>query len=139
MVGLAGIAGSILAARLSINAEDKRAHNDAKRRIYAAYNAAIEDLWITATSSEDFTIDPGRSHYNQAMKLLSSSNYEVSLIAPEDVSELTQDLTDALIKYAYNLRTKRSDREPSKFDEKRKRLVDLMRDELSNTKRPKHK
>lgn len=64
VVGLAGIVGSIMSARLtsrsasrdlqfSIKAEDERASTAERRRIYAAFNAAIEGLWIVATSSED--------------------------------------------------------------------------------------
>jgi hypothetical protein len=91
VVGVAGIAGSIISARqtsksasrdlhLGIKAEDKRASIAEKRRIYAAFNAAIEGLWIVVTSSEDFTLDPGRLHYNQAMTLLWSNYYEVRLV-----------------------------------------------------------
>ena len=59
VVGLAGIAGSIMSARptsrsasrnlqFSIKAEDKRADTAERRRIYAAFNAAIEGLWIVS-------------------------------------------------------------------------------------------
>lgn len=134
VVGLAGIGASLLAARLTINAEDKRGYITEKRRIYAKFNAAIEDLWITATSSEDFSAEPGRSHYNQAMKSLSSSNYEVSLVASGKVSELSKELADAMINLAYKLRMGRSRRVPpgfeDEFDQKRGVLIALMRVDL---------
>jgi hypothetical protein len=141
VVGLAGIVGSILSARLtsrsasrnlelSISAEDKRAYTAEKRRIYAAFNAAIENLWIVVTSSEDFATDPGRFHYNQAVTLLWSAYFEVSLIASGDVSELALDITTAMNQFATDLRKNRAGDEPSGFDEKRGRLITVMRAEL---------
>ena len=149
IVGLAGIVGSIMAARLtsrsasrdlqlSINAEDKRASTSERRRIYAAFNAAIEGLWIVATSSEDFTSDPGRSHYNQAMTLLWSNYYEVSLVASERVSALALGVTEIMTKMASDLRTNRDEYlrqnrgnyEPPGFNKKRDRLITEMRDDL---------
>lgn len=144
VVGLAGIVGSILSARLtsrsaarnlqlSISAEGKRAHTGEKRRIYAAFNSAIEGLWIIATSSEDFTTDPGRLHYNQAMSLLWSTYYEVSLIAPGNVNTLAVDTTNVTNQFASDLRKltgNRARHAPPGFDEKRKDLISAMRADL---------
>jgi hypothetical protein len=144
VVGLAGIAGSILSARLTsrsasrnlqlgISAEDKRAHTGEKRRIYTAFNSAIEGLWIIATSSADFTTDPGRLYYNQAMSLLWSTYYEVSLIAPGNVNSLAVDTRDVMNQFASDLRKltgNRARNAPPGFDEKRKDLISAMRADL---------
>jgi hypothetical protein len=150
VVGLAGIAGSIISARqtsksasrdlhLSIKAEDKRASIAERRRIYAAFNAAIESLWIVVTSSEDLTLDPGRLHYNQAITLLWSNYYEVRLVASGRASSLAYDVTEMMTQMAGKLLKDRDEYlkanggsyEPSGFNDKRERMVNEMRNDLS--------
>lgn len=150
VVGLAGIAGSIISARqtsksasrdlrLSIKAEDTCAGIAEKRRIYAAFNAAIEGLWIVVTSSENFTLDPGRLHYNQAMTLLWSNYYEVRLVASGGVSSLAHDVTEMMTQLASELlkdrdeylKVNRGHYEPSGFNEKREGMVNEMCSDLS--------
>lgn len=150
VVGLAGIVGSIMSARqasrsasrdlqLSIKAEDKRASTAERRRIYAAFNAAIESLWIVSTSSEDFKVDPGRLHYNQAMTLLWGNFYEVSLVASGRVSSLASDVTEMMTELASKLLKNRDEYnrvndgnyEPPGFNKKRERMINEMRKDLN--------
>jgi hypothetical protein len=141
VVGLAGIVGSVLSAKLGINAEHKLAHTSEKRRIYAAFNSAVEGLWFIATSSEDFTIDPGRFHYNQAMSLLWSTYYEVSLMTSGRVSVLAIDVTNTMTQFANDLKTLKGNRgghEPSGFNKKREDLVNAMRTDLGEHGRASH-
>jgi hypothetical protein len=114
----------------SAKAEDMRAYDAEKRRIYAAFNGAIERIWFVATSSQDFTTDPGRSNYNNAMTALWSAYYEVSLIAPSAIERSASALTNALKDFgAARLHDREAD-QPRGFDNKRKRLVDDMRTNL---------
>ena len=148
VVGLAGIVGSIMSARqasrsasrdlqLSIKAEDKRASTAERRRICAAFNAAIEGLWIVSTSSEDFKVDPGR--HNQAMTLLWGNFYEVSLVASGRVSSLASDVTEMRTELASKLLKNRDEYlrvndgnyEPPGFNKKRERMINEMRKDLN--------
>jgi hypothetical protein len=109
-----------------------RAYAAEKRRIYAAFNGAIERVWFVVTSSQDFTIDPGRSNYNNAMTALWSTYYEVSLIAPSEIERSARVLTNALKDFgAARLQDREAD-QPRGFDNKRKRLVDGMRTDLED-------
>jgi hypothetical protein len=109
-----------------------RAYAAEKRRIYAAFNGAIERVWFVVTSSQDFTIDPGRSDYNNAMTALWSTYYEVSLIAPSEIERSARVLTNALQDFgAARLQDREAD-QPRGFDNKRKRLVDGMRTDLED-------
>jgi hypothetical protein len=152
VVGLGGIGGSLWQAKESrqaakadlkesldatsrnlvttLDADDQRMHDAEKRRIYVAFNTAIENLWIVATSSEDFTTDPGRDHYNNAMKQLWSTCFEITLIAPRHVSDLVLHITNVMNQFASDLRADRSTAEPSDFDRKREELITAMRDDL---------
>lgn len=114
----------------SVAAEDRRAYLAEKRRVYAAFNAAIEGLWFIVTSSQDFTADPGRSNYNQAMTALWSAYYEVSLTAPRDIEKSARSLTDTMTDFAAARRQDRKADEPSGYDEERKDLIDAMRTNL---------
>ena len=110
--------------------EDLRAYVAEKRRIYAAFNSAIEHLSFVVTSPQDFTTDAGRSSYNDGMTALWSAYYEVSLIAPSAIERSARDLTDALTEFgAARLKDRTSD-EPEEFDETRKLFVDDMRTDL---------
>jgi hypothetical protein len=116
----------------SAKAEDMRAYVAEKRRIYAAFNGAIERVWFVVTSSQDFTADPGRSNYNNAMTALWSTYYEVSLIAPPAIQRPARILTNALKDFgAARLQDREADR-PRGFDNKRERLVDDMRTKLED-------
>jgi hypothetical protein len=111
----------------STKAEDLRVYVAEKRRIYAAFNGTIERVWFVVTSSQDFTTDPGRSNYNNAMTALWSAYYEVSLIAPPGIERPARALTNALKDFgAARLQDREADR-PRGFDKKRDRLVDGMR------------
>ena len=114
----------------SAKAEDMRAYVAEKRRIYAAFNSAIERLWFVVTSSQDFTIDPGRSSYNKAMTALWSAYYEVSLIAPSAIEQSGRALTNAMKEFGAARLQDRQAGEPPRFDEDRKRLIDDMRTDL---------
>lgn len=114
----------------TLDAGDKRIHDSEKRKAYVAFNTAIESLWIVATSSEDFTVDPGRDRYNTSVKELWSTCFEISLIAPKRVSRLVLDITGVMNQFATNLRADRSTAEPSGFDRKRQDLITIMRADL---------
>jgi hypothetical protein len=118
LVGAAGIAGTLLSARitarsdmaglrLSITAEDKRARLADKRRIYAAFhaaidrlivaNAVIEDRWGTAGPDERQAM---RSAQDAAVTALFNAVSEVGLIAPESTGSRARSVAKLLTDYA---------------------------------------
>jgi hypothetical protein len=117
-------------ANESINAEDRRAYVAEKRRAYSALNAAIEHLWFVVTSSQDFTTEPGRSNYNEAMDALWGTCYAVQLIAPASVYLLAREITDMLTAFGAARVKDREASRPRRFDSKREQLVRDMRADL---------
>lgn len=144
-VGLAGIAASLIAVRSGSRADDRQSFLIEKREIYAKFNSAIESLWFTAVSSEDFTTEPGRSHYNDALKRLWSLNYGVGLIGSDEVSIVAEQITVRMTEFGRKLipRTPMQriamaeagpEGDPS-FDELRKIIVSKMREDLESSRR----
>jgi hypothetical protein len=133
LVGVAGMTSTLLSVKINNSAQATLTYKAEKRRIYAAFNAAIESLWIIATSSWDFTTDPGRANYNQAMTQLWSSYFEVSLIAPANVNRLAIDIAHVMSAFAARLREREKDeswREPRGFLDKRDEMIRAMRADL---------
>jgi len=145
VVGLAGIAASLIAVRSGTRADDRRAFLIEKRKIYAKFNSAIESLWFTAVSSEDFTTEPGRSHYNDALTRLWSSNYGVALVGSGEVSDLANQITDRMTEFGRSLILRTPEQrivmaeagpegEPV-FEKLRESMVIRMRDDLESSRR----
>lgn len=120
VVGLAGIVGTLLSARwqtagtkLTIAAEDKRAENTEKRRIYAAavsaLNNGVSELVANAESEELMA----------AFASIGTAVFEVQLIANEEVAEL------AMVAWATFHKKNFAD-----LAEQLGRLISAMRDDL---------
>ncbi|MDQ2874545.1 MAG: hypothetical protein M3Y33_06970 [Actinomycetota bacterium] len=103
VVGVAGIAASLIAVRSGSRAEDRRSFLIEKRRVYAEFNAAVESLWFTVVSSEDFTTEPGRSNYNETMKRLWGANYKVALITSGEIGEIAGQIASRMTEFGKSL------------------------------------
>jgi len=130
VVGLAGIGGTIWAGRISINADYQRARLADKRRIYAAYLAAIYDFYAVVRSGRDLTTEPGRSKLEKATKLIFDTECEVSLIAPKSIDQLAVGLAGILFNYADALKEQPNPPQPAGADPAREELVGRMRVDL---------
>jgi mannose-6-phosphate isomerase class I len=116
-VGIAGVAGTILAAKiasksatkdlqLSIHADNERANKTEKRRIYAACQAVFDEMTIAAVvvRHRDFkdnkeARDKAQMKSDQARDAMYQKVSEVRLIAPPDVHNTAREIADKLIVY----------------------------------------
>ena len=146
ILGVAGIAGSITGVIVGNRSESNRAFSAEKRKVYVQFNSSIETLWIIATSSYDFKVEPGRGLYSDALRQLWSAFYEIKLVASDkDVIDLAYRVTWLMGLFARELlessparRTELAERGPTTdesdddddFNEMREKLVSLMYNEL---------
>lgn len=118
-VGIAGIGGTILATRMtgnaqtrnllvSIDAENKRAHIAEKRRIYAEFLATV-DTEMKATlnyrriKGQGVSGEEKDAAFDELMRaggVMMEKSMELKLIAPRDIRLLVASLVDAYFKYA---------------------------------------
>lgn len=124
VVGLAGIGGSILSAKLagstatanllrSINAEDKRTHLSEKRRTYAAALESFEEMGLfiaTLRSAKAETLV--RDMPNAVDKLTGAGGAmwgavtKLQLIGSPEVAEAAQDLADEYLGHGRSMLAK---------------------------------
>jgi hypothetical protein len=108
IVGIAGVAGTIVSARLasksatkdlklSISAENDRADKAEKRRIYAAFLAAADEMVLAESQHRLYYSTDDQVGLNnlateqiQATHTMYEKVSELFLIAPPDVSKATQ-------------------------------------------------
>jgi hypothetical protein len=118
LVGAAGIAGTLLSARitarsdmaglrLSITAEDERAQLAEKRRIYAGFHTSIDKLVVANSPIEAFWSTAGpderqamRSAQDAAITAMFNGLSEITLTGSEPISRQAEDLTRLLTSYA---------------------------------------
>jgi hypothetical protein len=113
-VGLAGIGGSIWSARIagketaanlirSIDAQNERAREAEKRRLYAASLAAFNEMmaacaeFFTAIQGENRTLgryEPPVQRLNNAQEGMNRTLEELMLIAPKDVGVKAVDMAN---------------------------------------------
>jgi hypothetical protein len=115
LVGIAGVAGTILAARiasksatknlkLSINAENYRVDKADKRRIYAACQVAFDEVALAyatsqypeSTKPDQEARDAAQARLYQALAAMYQKVNELQLIAPLDIADATEEVTDML-------------------------------------------
>jgi hypothetical protein len=118
LVGAAGIAGTLLSARitarsdmaglrLSIAAEEQRAQLAEKRRIYAEFNTSIDKLLVANAQMHEHWAAAGpdgrqalRSAQDAAMTALSTCLGEIMLIGPKSIATQAGSLVEPLLTYA---------------------------------------
>ena len=117
----------------SINAENERAQQAAKRHAYAAFHVAINDFVVAVSSGEDLNSEAARSAFAKARTALLSTNAEVALIAPKQIDDLMDELVAVLTDLMEARRANPSAPRPPKLDEEHRKLFDAMRADLGET------
>lgn len=138
-VGVAGIGGTILAAwmtgkrqtanlKLNIDAENNRHRLAEKRRIYAKYQASLDNLIILITRLQ--VLGHGQRFKDSLADLgtglgdMHSALSELSLIAPPQLGKIAEEMASAMTDSA-----ERPD-DPNDLPKIRKRLHEAMRADL---------
>jgi hypothetical protein len=114
IVGIAGIGGSILSAKLagksatqnlqtSITAENERTHVADKRRIYASFQASLNKLLVAIDTVQTYGAGLEReqrlSDMRAAVTTMFGAISELQLIAPEGLRYLTTDVANLTYKH----------------------------------------
>jgi hypothetical protein len=130
VVGLAGIGGTLWSGKRSITAEDRRAQLAEKRRIYAAYRAALNDFVV---SSSNHNTESDRSHYSDVRATFFNTTAEVVLIAPANIRDRTLEVGRELSNYAGSRERDREIPWPAELSQKIADLDHAMRADLGVT------
>jgi hypothetical protein len=139
-VGLAGIGGALLSARMSgnsnsrdlltsISADDGRARRAEKRAMYAKFLANCTDMLRVQSRIDVYKADSPQGHLprevdeQNALSLIAAmtANAELELIAPADVRERARELLDIIIGHRPG------------YGEARKQLMTAMRADLGES------
>lgn len=148
VVGVAGIGAALISSRsersaqikriqVSIDAEDKRARLNEKRRIYALYLASldksIEATGKLATYGAAVSKEERRAmvfQQGEALTAMVSLSYELLLIAPESVGRLADEACAILSVEAATIEDGRESDIDDEFVEAREKLYRAMREDL---------
>jgi hypothetical protein len=107
IVGIAGIGGSIVSAKLagksatqnlqtSIAAENERARLADKRRIYASFQASMDNVYVAIDTAQTSRAGADREQHVSDMRAAATTMLaamtELQLIAPKDLRNLATDV-----------------------------------------------
>jgi hypothetical protein len=133
VVGIAGIVATFLSGKRRINAENERARLAEKRRIYAAFMAAVDSLYVITIHADDDNTQLDSARYNDARTALYRATSELRLVAPPDVEHIVWEIGKAIDSYASSRRKGKSVSFPDNFGSKRSDLERAMRADLAET------
>lgn len=132
VVGIAGVAGTLLSVGITTKAETQRLREAEKRRVYAAYNDAIQRIDAT-TAANDRATEKGISRINDTMTALSSALSDMFLIAPAHVQTPAIELYTIMLGYGYRIQEYPDADEPAGWNDKHAVLIGAMRADLGET------
>jgi hypothetical protein len=135
-VGIAGIGGTLWSGKRSINAENDRANKADKRRIYAACQAALVEIWTAAVEYElsrsKLRRRTGAVALGKQRDAMYRTTSEARLIASSEVEALLDVVTRRTLRYITAIDTgdENLDSLSQEIGDLRKRLNDAMRADL---------
>jgi hypothetical protein len=86
IVGLTGVIASIWTVRRTINADDTRTDKADKRRIYSAFHASLDDVFVAGLRRDLSPV--GKVELNNALTAMYKATSELRIIAPPSIGEL---------------------------------------------------
>jgi hypothetical protein len=113
----------------SIRAEDRRALQAEKQRVYSEFQGSLDDVFVAAVHLDDRVT--GKADLNNALTVMYKATAAVKLVATEELGELANATAQAMANETGTARagTDAFDRD-NKIHENRQRLYKLMREDL---------